>query len=303
MAKLEQIQRLLFIAEFLKSKPNGITYEETKNYLEKRFTTKGYQLKFSEKTFQRDRELISEILGIESVFKRSSKTFEIQNDELEWGKDYVLDNVLLIDAYRNAQQNTNIILFEKRKPTGLHNFSSFIEAIKKHHVVSFQYLKFYEDEPEKRVIVPYALKEFKNRWYLLGHDFKSENQTLKTFGLDRISNIEIHHTRQLRKTKNIENAFVNSFGIISTLEEKPEEIILSFNVFQGNYIKSLPLHHSQEIIEENENELIIKLNLVPTFDFKQEILSFGESVKIISPKSFKNEIVKEIQNILHHYKN
>ena len=36
MAKLEQIQRLLYIAELLKNKPNGITYEETKNFLEKK---------------------------------------------------------------------------------------------------------------------------------------------------------------------------------------------------------------------------------------------------------------------------
>ena len=81
MAKLEQIHRLMLVAEFLKGKPKGITYQETKNYLERKFEEKGFELKFSEKTFKRDRELISEILGIESNFKRSSGTFKINNEE------------------------------------------------------------------------------------------------------------------------------------------------------------------------------------------------------------------------------
>ena len=71
MAKLEQIHRLLYITELLKSKPNGITYEETKGFLEEKFQEKGFELKFSKKTFKRDRNLISEILGIESQYQKS----------------------------------------------------------------------------------------------------------------------------------------------------------------------------------------------------------------------------------------
>lgn len=318
MAKLEQIHRLMLIAEFLKGKPNGITYEETKNFLERKFQAKDLQLKFSEKTFKRDRELISEILGIESGFKRSSKTFKINNEELENYSENILDHVLLIDAYRNAEQNTKIMISENRKSKGLYHLSDFIEAIKKHRIVSFEYLKFDEEEPQKRTVIPYALKEFKNRWYLLATDYnqknkdllndfllnentKQQNPTIKTFGLDRISNVEIHHTRQLRYLKKIENIFKNSFGIISTLDQIPQEIILSFTPFQGKYIKSLPLHHSQEILIETDKELRIKLMLCPTFDFKQEILSHGENVTVISPSTFRNEIKNEIKLMMNNY--
>ncbi|WP_228411414.1 hypothetical protein [Epilithonimonas vandammei] len=79
MAKLEQIQRLLYIAEQLKSKPNGITYEETKKFLEKKFEEKGFELKFSEKTFNRDRNLIAEILGLESKYQKTLGTFALNN--------------------------------------------------------------------------------------------------------------------------------------------------------------------------------------------------------------------------------
>jgi len=314
MAKLEQIHRLLYIAELLKSRPNGITYEATKDFLEEKFEEKGFELKFSEKTFKRDRNLIAEILGIESTYKKSLGTFSINNEELEKDSENTLANVLLIEAYRKSKENSDIILFEKRKPKGLYHFSDFVEAIKSNRIVSFEYQKFYENEPEKRVAVPYALKESQNRWYLLATDFSVENKKsieqiisgnekpkIKSFGLDRISNVEIHHTRQLRFDDVLEDSFKNSFGVSSTLGEIPQEIILSFTSHQGKYIKSLPLHHSQEILTDNKNELRIKLTLCPTFDFIQEILSHGSNVEVISPDSLRNQMINIIRTMLQNY--
>ena len=315
MAKLEQIQRLLYIAELLKNKPNGITYEETKNFLEKKFDEKGFELKFSEKTFKRDRNLIGEILGLESKYKKTSGTFALNNEELNPESTSTLDDILLIEAYRKSKNNSKIVLFEKREPKGLYHFSDFVDAIKKQNVVSFEYQKFYENRPEKRVVVPYALKEFQNRWYLLATDLSVENKKsmedffpsnekpkIKSFGLDRIFNVEIHHTKQLRYDVLLEDSFKNSFGVSSTLEQIPQKIVLSFTSHQGKYIKSLPLHHSQEIITDNEKELRIKVMLYPTFDFTQEILFHGQNVKVISPKSFRKHIVTTIREMFGNYK-
>lgn len=319
MAKLEQIQRLLYIAELLKSKPIGITYEETKNFLEKKFEEKGFELKFSEKTFKRDRNLIAEILGLESKYKKTLGTFALNNEELNPESESTLDDILLIEAYRKSQKNSKIVLFEKREPKGLHHFSDFIDAIKSHRVVSFTYQKYYENQPAKRVVVPYALKESQNRWYLLATDFSPENKKslehflstdekpeflkpkIKSFGLDRISKAEVHHTRQLRVEHILEDSFKHSFGVSSTLNEIPQEIILSFTPHQGKYIKSLPLHHSQEILIDDEKELRIKLTLYPTFDFTQEILSHGANVTVTSPESFRDEIKKEIKLMIKNY--
>lgn len=314
MAKLEQIHRLLYIAELLKSKSNGITYEETKEFLGEKFQEKGFELKFSEKTFKRDRNLIGEILGLESKYKKDSGTFALNHEELEEESEGTLEDVLLIEAYRKSKRNSKIILFEKREPRGLYHFTDFVDAIKRNRVVSFEYQKFYENQPEKRVVVPYALKESQNRWYLLATDFSVENNKsiedfqcnnekpkIKSFGLDRIYNVEIHHTRQLRFDDILEDSFKNSFGVSSTLNEIPQEIILSFTPHQGKYIKSLPLHHSQEIITDNEKELRVKVTLYPTFDFTQEILSHSQNVMVISPKSFRNEIKKVVQIMLNNY--
>lgn len=299
MAKREQIYRLMLIAELLKRKPKGITYQEAKEYLEEKFHEKDWisELKFGEKTFERDRKLILELLGLESAFARSSKTFKIIDDETEVDSENVFDNIMLIDAYRQAKGNSEIMLFEKRKARGLNHLNGLLHAIQNTKIISLQYKKFWDANSQKRILEPYALKEFNYRWYLLANERSSKNLKIKTFGLDRVSDLEISNSSFVRKTMNVDDLFKNSFGIISSLDEKPLEIILSFDAVQGKYIKSLPLHHSQEIISDDEDKLIVKLLLVPTFDFVQQILSHGELVEVVSPKSFRNQMIMMIKQM------
>ena len=79
------------------------------------------------------------------------------------------------------------------------------------------------------------------------------------------------------------------------------EIVLSFEPFQGKYIKSLPLHETQQILIDNNDELRIQLKLCLTHDLKMELLSHGDSAKVIKPKGLINELKKSYQNALNQY--
>ena len=100
----------------------------------------------------------------------------------------------------------------------------------------------------------------------------------------------------------MEENFRYCFGIISPNEEEPKDIVLSFNNFQGKYIKSLPLHHTQTIVLDNEEELQIKLKLCITHDFVMELLSFGNNVKVVQPQILKDEIKVALAKALKQYK-
>lgn len=300
MAKREQFFRLMSLAEIFKRRPKGVTYEEIYSYLERKFEEKGWleNFKFSEKTFKREREELLDILGIETVYKRSTNSYQIVDDELE--TETVFDNILLIDAYRQVKGNSEIMLFEKRKSRGLEHLNGILHAIQNKKIITFNYTKYWDEIPQKRTLEPYALKEFRYRWYLLANEKNGKDFQIKTFGLDRISDLEISNSSFKKENFNLNEVFQNSFGIISTLHETPEEIVISFTPHQGKYIKSLPLHHSQEILIDDENELRIKLNLVPTFDFEQELLQNSEHLKIISPKNFKDRMNEIWENALRH---
>lgn len=303
MAKIEQMLRMKFIEDLLRRRKNaGASFSEIKEYLEKKFEEKDKQndLKFTERTFLRDKETIRDVSGIEISYSRGRNVYFIDSEELEIYEENVFDNLLLVEAYRETKNHGDIMSFEPRKSRGLENLHGLIHAIKNRKILTFTYQKFWNEEKRQRSVEPYALKEFEHRWYLLAKDFepKEGQNFMKTFALDRISDLDIKNKTFKREEYNAAEAFKNSFGIIAPNGEEAQEIILWFDEHQGNYVKSMPLHHSQQILEDNENGLKIKLFLVPTYDFEREILSFGNRVKILEPESFKQKIKTETQQML-----
>ena len=114
MAKNEQILRIKFIEILLKErKDKGASYQEIEEYLEEKFADKdlGEDLKFSKKTFERDKKAIAEILGIEISYSRKKNTYYISDEELERSQDNVFDNLLLVQAYRETKDKNDIIFF------------------------------------------------------------------------------------------------------------------------------------------------------------------------------------------------
>ena len=112
--------------------------------------------------------------------------------------------------------------------------------------------------------------------------------------MDRISSLEITRIKFKEHQKfDIEQYFRHCFGIISPTEENPVEVILSFDPDQGKYIKTLPLHYSQQIIVDNAEELRIKLLIYNTFDFRMELLAHGNAVRVLQPESLAEEIRME----------
>ena len=83
--------------------------------------------------------------------------------------------------------------------------------------------------------------------------------------------------------------------------DKPEEIILSFDPVQGKYAQSLPWHHSQEVLVDNDNELRVKLTLYITHDFFMELLSHGDTVRVIEPASLIEELKASYKSVLGMY--
>ncbi len=298
MAKTEQIFRLVRIIKELEKfkESGGLTYEELKSRLknihENEYDAGRLQnesFRFSEKTFQRDRRLLESLFEVEVVFE--NKKWHLEENDFA-NKYAFFDNLLLMDAYRRSKELSNILLFERQQYSSLRFLEDIIEAIQESVVVSFNYTKFWEGTPHLRKVIPYAIKEYKRRWYLIGEDYEDGKQ-LKSFGLDRISNLEILYLPVKRREVDFESLFRNTFGISITTEEKPQEIILSFNHEQGQYIKTLPLHPSQEILEDNEQEVRIRLRLIPTYDFVMEICSRSQYVKVQAPSSLAKQ-VKEL---------
>lgn len=295
MAKRDQMLRLVHIVNILEKKMSvGATYNEIKQYLErKHYSDKSFNedLAFSEKTFKRDRDLLLEIFDIETKFTRSTMTYQIVDHENFANSKGIFDNLLLINAYKQTKEHSKIMFFEKRQASGLEYLQPLIEAIKNSKTISLQYKKYWETDSEKKVLQPYALKEFRNRWYLLANEDDGRDFLLKAYGLDRLSAVQIHNKSFSKKELDLDAIFRNSFGIVSTVDKKPEKIILSFSQQQGGFVKSLPIHHSQKVLIDNVSEFRVELLLSPTYDFYQELLTHAERLTIVSPEKVRERYV------------
>lgn len=305
MSKRGYISRYLLILKKLKVKPYS-TYEELQTYIENQFDylqmqDDNLQIGFSKRTLQRDLKEIRNVFGIDIEYSKSQKGYFISQSETEnMNFQRMIEAFDMFNSLNLAQDLTPFIHLEKRRPQGTENLYGLLHAIKNKLKIKFTYQKFWEEEVSQRLVEPYALKEFKNRWYILAKDSKDNN--IKSFALDRLTNLEItNQTFQYPDNYSVEQSYRYCFGIISPNGADPQDIILSFDPFQGKYIKTLPLHETQEVLVDNAQETRIKLKLCLTQDFIMELLSFGDSMKVIEPKSLADEIKQAHKNAYKQY--
>jgi predicted DNA-binding transcriptional regulator YafY len=204
------------------------------------------------------------------------------------------------NALRVSERNKKYIYLEKRQTQGTKHLYGLLHGIKKRFQISFSYQKNYTDTPEQQTVNPLAVKEFKHRWYLVARD--GYDNRVRIYALDRMTGLEISKTHFPEDTDfDLDVMLKYSFGIIVPSDAKLQKVVLSFDPFQGKYIKSLPLHETQKILKDNENELRISLNIYVTHDLKMEILSMGETVKVMEPKSLVKEMKETYKAALEKY--
>lgn len=299
MARRDSIQRINHIVSFLRRKP--ASFKEIQVHLEQKSMDDSFNYSISQKTFKRDLFLILDTLFIEIQFSHSLKKYAIVEDFDNEINTRIVEAYDTFNALKLANDISQYLFFEKRKAIGTEHLSTILFSIKNKKMLRYSYQKYGEDEANKRLVLPLALKENKNRWYLIAIDNK--DQQLKTFGLDRMNDVHVSDAGFDYPTNLvIEDIFKDSFGIINDEDYEAEEIILSFSKFQSKYIKSLPLHHSQEILFEDAQECRIKVFLQPTHDFLMEILSMASEVEVLEPEHVRNEIQAKIQKTLNKYK-
>lgn len=114
---------------------------------------------------------------------------------------------------------------------------------------------------------------------------------------------ELFITNDILLEYDVHEHFKYCFGIICPNNQAPQEVVLSFLPVEGKYIKSLPLHESQQALIDNEEELRIKLIVFITHDFIMELLSHGERVKVLHPESLKRRLKSAYEKALNRYEN
>lgn len=194
-----------------------------------------------------------------------------------------------------ASQKPVVAFDENPYVEGMKFYRTVYAAIIKKQVLEVKYQSFKRTEPFTYTIHPYFLKQYNNRWFLLG--WYEEWQEMTTLPLDRI--IEVKHvSRDYRENKDIDfkTFFKDVIGVSFPKGGEMTEVHLWVDKQQWPYIKTKPLHGSQRIVQEYEDgsaEIII--NVIPNFELESRILGQGMHMKVLSPESFKEKIKNQIE--------
>lgn len=300
MPKETFISRFALILRRLEKGP--ATYEQIARYLEDESIIQDKNFLISKRTLQRDIKDIYSQLNIEIANeKKGDKRYFIKNRaETEEYGERLLESYQIVNAINAAQVFSNFVYLESRKPKGMDHFYGLLHAIRNKRILTFEHFKYPDGGLTKRKVHPLALKESQGRWYLIAVDTKDKR--LKTFGLDRMENLEINKLKfKETYSPDLQNFFTYSFGISRPDETNPELIRLKFSHEQAQYIKTFPLHNSQKLIEEDKNNLVVEIKVYITYDLLKELISYGSDLEVLSPLSLRNVIKKSLLKTLSLY--
>ena len=183
---------------------------------------------------------------------------------------------------------------------GQEHLSPVLDAILQQKVLCIEHQRFDADEVRQHTVHPYYLKEYRNRWYLVG--FQSENQRIQTFGIERIKSMTVAEGERFVDIGFDPEAYYrHAVGVIVS-EEEPVDIVLKFTAKQGMYVFTQPVHESQEVVERTKSFLTIRLRLVPEYEFIAMILGWGADVSVESPEWLRERVFRILEETMETYR-
>lgn len=184
-------------------------------------------------------------------------------------------------------------------PSGRYFLTPIMNAMQENRVIQVSYKPFSGEEGYTFAIEPYCVKLFENRWYLLG---RNNRQEIKIYGLDRLENVEVTDvTFKMPEGFSPVGFFATYFGVVIGFDIKPERIVVRAYDSHMHYLNSLPLHHSQRLIEEHQEYADFELYVAPTYDLVMKLLQAGSMIEVISPVELRRTMKGWIKDMYQLY--
>ena len=253
-----------------------------------------------DRTFFHYRRSIEEIFNIEVKCDRSGQYYidaprSVRSHALT---NWLLDSMAVSSAINETQPGEERIEIED-VPSAREFLPMVLEAIKDSVKLCFTYASFARSRAESKIIFhPYFLKRYKQRWYMIG--FQEKRKSIRTYALDRIKEMQMVQEKfEKPGAITLERLFGNIVGV-TTSEADVRNVKLKATPTQAKYFRALPLHPSQsEDIHDDYSIFSYKLKL--NYELAHEILSFGDSVKVVEPPELKAMVVTQLKAALGQY--
>ena len=208
---------------------------------------------------------------------------------------YNFDEELRIDPIVYLEEGLNIAAQKYIEP--LKNY------IKGRNTISITYQPF-DNDVYSRIVSPYFIKEYNNRWFLIGHEhaiISGKYEGITNLSLDRIIAIK----PSLKPYKPQESLDIKKYlnDVIGVSVSKGEKIVITFKVYgiRRHYVDTKKIHHTQKTIELNSAFGLFSISVIPNRELYSHLLSFGGDMEILTPEVVKGEMKKNAESLINRY--
>ena len=97
--------------------------------------------------------------------------------------------------------------------------------------------------------------------------------------------------------------FDDVYGITTGMNGEFQTIEVKVDADRANYLRELPLHHSQKETVCEKDHSIFTYELRPSNDFYQALLHHGAHVEVLSPSNVREEFAEIVREMAEKYTN
>jgi len=274
-----------------------LTFEELNQKWQNERVADGNALQRS--SFNRHRDAILDMFGIIIDCDKKTYKYFISNkdvlcdDSIErWLFSTLTVHGMLADS---ASVKERLVL--ENAPAGEQYLDVIIRAIRTDRRLLMGYQKFGAEGYEK-VVCPYALKLFRQRWYLLA---LNDEEQMRIYALDRMTMMELtDEPFEMPEGFSPQTYFSEYFGVL-TNDTPMAHIILRAHKWMPNYLRTLPLHHSQRELVSTPDYTDFSFDIRPTSDFLGELLRHSEGIEVLEPLELREKMRQMIVDTLKRY--
>lgn len=241
---------------------------------------------------RKDLDLLQEAVDMLGQFSEFDQFAEMA-DVIGW-----LQNNFFIQ--RNGEKN--LVHFDSvSRLKGLGWLNPLYNHIVRRETIKLTYKSFRDHRPKEYIVYPHLLKEFRNRWFLFAT--KADDNQLFNYPLDRIISFE-KSDEPYKNNPDFDSVhfFDDVIGVSKKIGDRPVKILFETNWWQGNYIQTKPIHHSQNLIERMEDGgCLFSIEVVPNYEFYSIMMSYGPGVKVVSPQEIADSMLKYASETANQY--
>jgi len=253
-------------------------------------------------TFGRHKDAIEDIFGIYiECDRKNGYQYYIGNAEVlseDSIQNWMLSTLSVNHVISESLSLQKRILLEPI-PSAKGYLERIIEAMKKKRLIAIHYQKYGTDNAKEYLIAPYCIKLYHRRWYVLG---RYDSGGFSVFSFDRIKELKVcNETFELEEDFDAEAYFSECYGVVRSEDVPVERIVLRAYDDESHYLRDLPIHHTQMEIGNGKGYADFECYVRPTLDFCGQILSRGNRLQVIKPKSLANKIHQMLADALKNY--